>query len=39
MSSGFVLNIYRYIHLDVNDIIDRFASKKRKITFVLYMQL
>jgi len=29
--------IYRDIHLDVNDIIDSFASKKRKILFVLYL--
>jgi len=25
------------IHQNVNDIIDSFASKKRKIAFVLYM--
>jgi len=34
-----MMNIHRDIHLglDVGDIIDRFASKKRKIPFVLYM--
>jgi len=26
-----MMNIHRDIHLDINEIIDRFASKKRKI--------
>jgi len=30
-----MMNIH--LGLDVGDIIDRFASKKRKIPFVLYM--
>jgi len=30
-----MMNIHCDIHLDVNDIIDRFTSKNQKIPFVL----
>ena len=37
LAGSATMNIQEEIHLDVNDIIDRFASKERKIPFVLYM--
>jgi len=37
LTGSAMMNIHRDIHLDVNDVIDRFASKKRKIPFALYM--
>ena len=37
LTGSATINIHEDIHLDVNDIIDRFASKKRKIPFVLSM--
>jgi len=39
LTASAMMNIHQHIHLDVSDIIDCFASKKRKIPFVLYMWL
>jgi len=37
LTGSATMNIHRDIHLDVNDIIDQFTSKKWKIPFILYM--
>jgi len=37
LTGSAMISVHRDIHLDVKDIIDPFASRKKKIPFVLYM--